>query len=86
MRVDWPRIIGLALVLGVFAVILLIASYKFPLFSYVEAPRTVVPAGEADRGLCGVLWGRRQMDLLAQAVLLFAATASCVAILRGERR
>ena len=86
MRVNWPRILGLAFVVGVFVLLLYSASTPFPLFQYGEAPMELTPSREANTALCRALWGWRAMDLLAQAFLLFAAAACCVAVLWEEMR
>jgi len=67
-------------VLGVF-----IAQNSFPAFLYAPSDKRLTsvtqPVGEAESNF---MWTYRNTDLIAQAFVLFAAAAGCLAILRIE--
>jgi hypothetical protein len=69
----------LVMVLGVF-----IVQNSFPAFLYASPRRlasVTQPIGEAESNF---MWSYRNTDLIAQAFVLFAAAAGCLAILRIE--
>jgi hypothetical protein len=70
----------LVLVLGVF-----IAQNSFPIFLHAPSNEPVAsvtqPLGQAESNF---MWSYRNTDLIAQAFVLFAAAAGCLAILRIE--
>jgi hypothetical protein len=87
--VDRIRVAGLAA--AIFAVLffsMLICEYTFPIFKYggplTEPVRneTAIIGPEVSR----FLWNYRVVDLIAQAFVLFAAAACCVALLRTKER
>lgn len=83
MKVDWFKVAALTLALAAFAILLPTLTFSFPLFHYATGVSPAFhPVEEAGNALCDLLWGYRQMDLLAQAILLFASTACSVALLR----
>ena len=76
MEIDWIRVAGLtAVVLAVLIFSRLVIGYEFPVFDHVE-PVEIETAE--------FLWTYRLIDLIAQAFVLFAAAACCVAVLRAE--
>jgi len=76
MTIDWVRVGGLTVaVLVVLIFSMLVVSYEFPSFDHVE-PVEIETAE--------FLWSYRLIDLIAQAFVLFAAAACCVAVLRAE--
>jgi hypothetical protein len=87
--VDLIRVAGLAAV--VFAVLvfsMLILEYTFPVFKYAR-PRPPTEPVRNETAIIGpevsrFLWNYRVIDLIAQAFVLFAAAACCVALLRIE--
>jgi hypothetical protein len=71
----------LVVVLGVF-----IVQNSFPAFLYASSTEHALapvtqPIGEAESNF---MWFNRNTDLIAQAFVLFAAAAGCLAILRIE--
>ena len=71
----------LVLVLGLF-----IAQNSFPAFLYAQPSNerlvsTKQPLGQAESNF---MWKYRNTDLIAQAFVLFAAAAGCLAVLRIE--
>ena len=74
MEVDWVRVAGLtAAVLIALIFSMLIVKSEFPILDFVE------PVEEETTTF---LWNYRVIDLIAQAFVLFAAAACCVAVLR----
>ncbi|MCW3993802.1 MAG: hypothetical protein NWE85_04470 [Candidatus Bathyarchaeota archaeon] len=69
---------------------MLIVEYDFPAFKYVD-PNQPPELVENDTSTIGqevsrFLWEYRVIDLIAQAFVLFAAAACCMALLRIEER
>ena len=78
MKTDWIRIAGLTVtVLAVLLFSILIVSYEIPTFNLVEPVKMETTE---------FLWTYRLIDMIAQAFVLFAAAACCVAVLRTEER
>jgi len=91
VKVDRIRVVGLtAAVLTILVFSTLIIEHEFPVFKYADTdqpPKLV----ENETGIIGqevsrFLWDYRVIDLIAQAFVLFAAAACCVALLRIEER
>lgn len=87
--VDRIRVAGLAAaVLAALIFSTFILEYEFPVFKYAGPPmepvrnETSIIGPEVSR----FLWNYRVIDLVAQAFVLFAAAACCVALLRTEER
>jgi hypothetical protein len=93
MKIDGITVAGLvASLFLVFVLAIFIARNSFPAFLYAPpvfrsapsgtrlAPVTQ-PLGPAESGF---MWKYRYWDLIAQAFVLFAAAAGCLAILRIE--
>ncbi|MBA7496392.1 hypothetical protein ES702_07000 [subsurface metagenome] len=91
MGIDRIRLAGLtAMVLAVLVFWMLIIEYDFPAFKYVD-PDQPPELVENDTSIIGqevsrFLWNYRVIDLIAQAFVLFAAAACCMALLRIEER
>ena len=91
MEIDRIEVIGLTTT--VFAVLIfstLIAEYDFPIFKYADPDQPPILV-ENETAIIGpkvsqFLWNYRVIDLIAQAFVLFAAAACCVALLRTEER
>jgi len=69
---------------------MLILEYDFPAFKYTD-PDQPTKLVENKTEIIGqevsqFLWNYRVIDLIAQAFVLFAAAACCVALLRIEER
>jgi hypothetical protein len=87
--VDRIRVAGLAA--AIFTVLvfwMLILEYTFPVFKYGGLPTEIVRNDTAIIGpeVSRFLWNYRVVDLIAQAFVLFAAAACCVALLRTKER
>ena len=75
---DWGRVAGLtATVFVILLFSMLVLSYGFPMFNSAE----IVEIETTE-----FLWTYRLIDLIAQAFVLFAAAACCVAVLRAEEK
>lgn len=78
MKIDRIRVAGLTATVFVTLILsILVASYEFPIFN--SAKTVEVETTE-------FLWTYRLIDLIAQAFVLFAAAACCVAVLRAEEK
>ena len=89
MRIDWVRVVGLTVtVLSVLIFSILIIRHEFPAFEYATPSEELVKIdmGEIGSGVSRFLWTYRLVDLIAQAFVLFAAAACCVAVLRAEEK
>lgn len=93
MGVDRSRLVGsVIIVLLTLILLMLIIEYDFPAFEYTGSPteptaelvenNTAVIGPEVGR----FLWNYRVIDLIAQAFVLFAAAACCLALLRTEEK
>ncbi len=78
MRINRNRVVGLtAIVLVILIFSMLVASHEFPILNSTETAKMKTTE---------FLWTYRLIDLIAQAFVLFAAAACCVAMLRaGEK-
>jgi hypothetical protein len=85
--VDRIRVVGLAAaVLAILVLSTFILEFGFPVFKYAGPPTEPVRNETAIIGpeVSRFLWNYRVVDLIAQAFVLFAAAACCVALLRIE--
>jgi hypothetical protein len=90
--VDRIRVAGLAAtVLATLIISLLILEYAFPVFRYAGPRARPAEPIRNETAIIGpqvsrFLWNYRVLDLIAQAFVLFAAAACCVALLRVKER
>jgi len=87
--VDRIRVVGLsAIILATLFFSMLILEYTFPVFKYASPPTEIVRNETAIIGpeVSRFLWNYRVVDLIAQAFVLFAAAACCVALLRTKEK
>ncbi len=90
MKIHRVRVAGLTCaVLAMIMLSMLMVEYEFPVFKYSE--RISAELVENETAIIGqkvsqFLWNYRVMDLIAQAFVLFAAAACCMALLRIEER
>ena len=78
MGMNRNRAVGLTAVVLVILIFSMVASrYEFPILN---------SAGAVEMETTEFLWTYRLIDLIAQAFVLFAAAACCVAVLRAEER
>ena len=87
--VDRIRVVGLsAIILATLFFSMLILEYTFPVFKYASHPTEPVGNETAIIGpeVSRFLWNYRVVDLIAQAFVLFAAAACCVALLRTKEK
>lgn len=88
MKIDWIRVAGLAVtVLVVLVFSMIVVRYEFPAFEYASQPAELIEIETSTIGqeVSRFLWTYRLIDLIAQAFVLFAAAACCVAVLRTEK-
>jgi hypothetical protein len=86
MGVDRIEAVGLLVsVLAIIVFYTIIVSHAFPTFEYAPSTsrliKTTQPIGPETARF---MWAHRSMDLIAQALVLFAAAVGCLAILRTE--
>jgi len=89
MKIDWVRVAGLTTaVLVVLVFSMLIVRYGFPAFEYASPSAELIEVETTAIGpeVSQFLWTYRLIDLIAQAFVLFAAAACCVAVLRAEEK
>jgi len=89
MKIDWVRVAGLTTaVLVVLVFSTLIVRYGFPAFEYASPSAELIEVETTAIGpeVSRFLWTYRLIDLIAQAFVLFAAAACCVAVLRAEEK
>ena len=89
MKTDWVRVTGLTIaVLAVLIFSMLVVKYEFPAFEYASPSSELVEIETSTIGqeVSRFLWTYRLIDLIAQAFVLFAAAACCVAVLRAEEK
>jgi len=91
MKIDMIEAAGL--ILAVSAIILscfFIMEHPFPAFQYASSthpPEYLVESTEnVGRAVSIFVWKNRNLDLIAQALVLFSAAAGCLSILRVEKR
>jgi hypothetical protein len=78
MGINRNRAAGLtAIVLVLLIFSMLAVSYEFPILNSAET---------VEMKTTEFLWTYRLIDLIAQAFVLFAAAACCVAVLRAEEK
>lgn len=83
-RTDWISIAGtflsIIMIVSLFAVIF---RNAFPTFSPTKfLARFIESSGNVGQGTSSLLWGQRYLDLLAEAFLVLASAACCVAMLK----
>jgi hypothetical protein len=78
MGMNRNRAVGVtAVVLVILIFSMLAVSYEFPMLDSAET---------VEMETTEFLWTYRLIDLIAQAFVLFAAAACCVAVLRAEEK
>lgn len=83
-RTDRMSIAGALLSLVVMVLILgILFRNAFPTFSPSNfSVRFIESSGDIGQGTSSLLWGQRYLDLLAEAFLVLASAACCVAMLK----
>jgi len=78
MRIDWVRVAGITVVVSAVLIFsMLVLRSEFPVFDHVEPVEIETTE---------FLWTYRLIDMIAQAFVLFAAAACCVAVLRVKEK
>jgi hypothetical protein len=86
-KADWTSITGTILtVVGIMVIFSILFSTEFPLFSSAILETQLIDSSEnIGRETANILWTQRYLDLIAQAFLILASAACCVAMLRPLR-
>jgi multisubunit Na+/H+ antiporter MnhB subunit len=84
MRVDKITFAGALLAILVMVILVIIISRDtFPIFGYVLTPGHYINVTQnVGPESSNFMWTYRNMDLIVQAFVLFAAAAGCLAMLR----
>ena len=78
MRIDWVRVAGITVVVSAVLIFsMLVLRSEFPVFDHMEPVEIETTE---------FLWTYRLIDMIAQAFVLFAAAACCVAVLRVKEK
>lgn len=87
-KADWTSITGTILtIIGLVVIFVILLSTGFPLFSTTVLETQLVDSSEnIGRETANILWNQRSPDLIAQAFLILASAACCVAMLRPLRK
>jgi hypothetical protein len=88
MKVDKTWLAGAILALLAIALsVSIVIQFAFPTFKYASPSERFVniteDVGPQDSQF---MWGNRTLDLMAQAIVIFAAAAGCLAMLRATQR
>ena len=90
MGIDLIRLAGLTtVILAILIFWMFIVEYDFPVFKYDPDPPPELMKNDTwiiGQRVSWFLWNYRVIDLIAQAFVLFAAAACCMALLRIEER
>jgi hypothetical protein len=88
LRIDPLRIIGSATIAIVALLLLILLQQGFTPFEFCQfnVEETLIPVGgDIGRETGRVLWGDRQLDMIAMGFLLFVTATGCTSVLRFER-
>ena len=88
LKTDWMNLSGIFLSIATILIIFSILSTNaFPIFEMLEfEPDFVKSSSDVGQQTANVLWSRRYPDLIAQAFLILASAACCIAMLRPHIR
>jgi multisubunit Na+/H+ antiporter MnhB subunit len=85
-RADWMTIVGTLLsVVAAMSLLAILFTSIFPTFSPTKfVSRFVESSGNIGQETSSLLWGQRYLDLIAQAFLVLASAACCIAMLKPK--
>jgi multisubunit Na+/H+ antiporter MnhB subunit len=86
-RTDWMSLAGTFLsVVAVISILVVLLKSAFPIFSPARhLSRFIESYGNIGQGTSALLWGQRYLDLIAEAFLVLASAACCVALLKPSK-
>jgi hypothetical protein len=86
-KIDKTSVAGIFLsAVAVISIIALLLKNVFPTFSPINfLTRFIDSFGNVGQQTSNLLWGQRYMDLIAEAFLVLAAAACCVAMLKPDK-
>lgn len=87
MSLDGIEVAGLIIsILAIITLCMFISQNSFPAFKYAVSNENLIGTDQSiGRELSIFMWKNRGLDLFAQALILFGAAASCLAILRSVK-
>jgi len=88
LKIEPFRLIGTGTVAIVILLLLTVLQQGFAPFEFYRShvEETSIPVeGEIGRDVGRLLWGDRQLDMIALAFLLFVTATGCAGILGSER-
>jgi hypothetical protein len=86
-RADWMSVVGTLLsVIALVSMLAILFRGSFPTFSPARfLTRFIELSGDIGQGTSSLLWGQRYLDLIAQAFLVLASAACCIAMLKPRK-
>ena len=86
-RAEWMSMAGTLLsVIALVSMLVTLFRGSFPTFSPAGfSTRFIELSGSIGQGISSLLWEQRNLDLIAQAFLVIASAACCIAMLKPEK-
>jgi len=88
LRMDPSRFLGFTIIVIVSFLLLVLLQQEFTPFGYCQfniEDMLVSVDGDIGFETGRVLWGNRQLDVIALGFLLFVTAAGCISVLRSRR-
>lgn len=86
-KTDWISIAGTFIsIIMIVSILAIVFRNAFPTFSPTKFLARFIESSEnVGQGTSSLLWGQRYLDLLAEAFLVLASAACCVAMLKPTK-
>ena len=88
LKTDWMNLTGIFLsIVTILLIFTILSTNTFPIFGMLGFdPNLVESSSDVGQQTANILWSRRYPDLIAQAFLILASAACCIAMLRPKVR